>query len=218
MAVAKNAITGGGAENGGAGKPVAEIRDGAVYVTQPGTKVYFKTADVCAMTGKSNQWIGQLASQGVLNKVQTPRGNLYEIHDTVSAYLSNLTEKQENEKKSSKELETEKLEAEVKLKKSKAAMAVLDAGERAGKMHRSEDVAAMTEDLIFAIRGALLALPGRLAVDVLTATNAAEASELIREEVSRVMEELSRYQYDPAKYQERVRERMRLEALDGDGE
>lgn len=213
MGVAKNATTGGGA-----GKPVAEIRDGAVYILQAGTKVYLKTADMCAMTGKSNQWIGQLASQGVLFKVQTAHGNLYEMHDAVKAYIGNLEERQASEDDKEADLKKKQLTAEVSMKQSKALIASLDAKERQGKMHRSEDVAAMTEDLIYAIRGALLALPGRLAVDVLTATNAAEASELIREEVSRVMEELSRYQYYPAKYQERVRERMRLEALDGDGE
>ena len=214
-AVAKNATSGGGA---GKVKPVAEIRDGAVYILQAGTKVYVKTADVCAMTGKSNQWIGQLASQGVLNKVQTPHGNLYEIHDAVKSYLSGIEEKEESTKKSNKQLETDKLDAEVKLKKSKAAIAVLDAKERAGKMHRSEDVAAMTEDLIYTIRGALLALPGRLAVDVVEAATTAEASEIIRAEVYRLMEELAGYQYDPGKYQERVRERLKLEKLAGEDE
>lgn len=213
--VAKNATTGGGA---GKVKPVAEIRDGAVYILQAGTKVYVKTADVCAMTGKSNQWIGQLASQGVLNKVQTPHGNLYEIHDAVKSYLSGIEEKEESTKKSNKQLETDKLDAEVKLKKSKAAIAMLDAKERAGKMHRSEDVAAMTEDLIYTIRGALLALPGRLAVDVVEAATTAEASEIIRAEVYRLMEELAGYQYDPGKYQERVRERLKLEKLAGEDE
>jgi len=83
-------------------------------------------------------------------------------------------------------------------------------------MHRSEDVAAMTEDLIFAIRGMLLALPGRLAVDVATAKEAAEAAEIIRQEVYKVMEEISHYQYDPKKYEERVRDRMRWDTEGGD--
>ena len=47
-------------------------------------------------------------------------------------------------------------------------------------MHRSEDVAAMTEDLVYAIRGALMALPGRLAVDVCDVKTPAEVSEVIR--------------------------------------
>ena len=106
--------------------------------------------------------------------------------------------------------------ATAKLKKSKATIAALDALERTGKMHRSEDVAAMTADLIYTIRGALLALPGRLAVDMVGVTDAAEASDLIRREVFQIMEELSRYKYDSEKYKERVRERLSLEGNDGD--
>lgn len=213
MAVAKNATTGGGA-----GKPVAEIRDGAVYILQAGTKVYLKTADMCAMTGKSNQWIGQLASQGVLFKVQTAHGNLYEMHDAVKAYIGNLEERQASEDDKEADLKKKQLTAEVSMKQSKALIASLDAKERQGKMHRSEDVAAMTEDLIYAIRGALLALPGRLAVDVLDAETAAEASEIIRNEVYQIMEELSGYEYDPAKYEERVRDRLNLASLSGESE
>ena len=193
-------------------KAVAEIRDGSVFILQPGTKVYIKTADLCAMTGKSNQWIGQLASQGVLFKVQTNRGNLYEIHDAVSAYLRNIEDRQASADEKETSLKKKQLAAEVSQKQSKAIILGLDVKERQGKMHRSEDVAAMTEDLIFTIRGALLSLPGRLAVDVLSARNAAEASDMIRNEVFQIMEELARYEYDPAKYQERVRERMKLEA------
>lgn len=195
-------------------KAIAEIKDGAVYILQPGTPVYVKTADVCAMTGKSNQWIGQLTSQGTLNKTQTAHGSLYDLTDTVRAYCKTIESR--NDKNKVDEVEYEKREAEAKLKKSKATIAALDALERTGKMHRSEDVAAMTADLIYTIRGALLALPGRLAVDMVGVTDAAEASDLIRREVFQIMEELSRYKYDSEKYKERVRERLSLEGNDGD--
>ena len=76
-------------------------------------------------------------------------------------------------------------------------------------MHRSEDVAAMTEDLIYTIRGMLLALPGRLADDAHSAESSAETEAIIRKEVFSVMEALSRYQYDPQRYEERVRERRK---------
>ena len=78
-------------------------------------------------------------------------------------------------------------------------------------MHRSEDVAAMTEDLIYTIRGSLMALPGRLAVDVTAVQTAAEAADIIRTEVFMLMQELSQYRYDPQKYEERVRDRMKWE-------
>jgi len=75
-------------------------------------------------------------------------------------------------------------------------------------MHRSEDVQAITEDMANMLRNLLLSLPGRLAVDVSNARSAAEASVIIKEAVHEVMREMSKYQYDPAKYEERVRERL----------
>lgn len=62
-------------------------------------------------------------------------------------------------------------------------------------------------DLVYVIRGMLMALPGRLAVDTAGAASAAETSEIIRVEVYKVLEELAAYKYDPEVYVQRVRER-----------
>ena len=77
----------------------------------------------------------------------------------------------------------------------------MEADELQGKMHRAEDV-AMTEDLVFTIRSSLNAMPGRLAVDVAAVSSPAEAAEVIRREVHKVMRELAGYHYDPEKYEE----------------
>ena len=77
----------------------------------------------------------------------------------------------------------------------------------------------MTEDLIYAIRGALIALPGRLSVEVAAISDPAEVSAVIQREVYKIMEDLSAYQYDPKKYEERVRARMNMEPItNGDDE
>lgn len=55
------------------------VEDGAVYVLRAGTPVYVKTADICSMTGKSNQWIGQLVAQGTLHKRSTLHGSLFDV-------------------------------------------------------------------------------------------------------------------------------------------
>lgn len=195
----------------------ADVVEGeGVFILKPGTRVFIKTKDVCAITGKSNQWIGQLVTNGVLNKPETSHGNIYfELIPTMRAYVQMLEARIQEQSEDEKDADRKKKVAEAKLKQAKAAIATMDARERAGKMHRSEDVAAMTEDLIYTIRGGLLALPGRLAVDIISAKDAAEASEIIRREVYILMEELAAYKYDPVKYQERVRERMKLEAADG---
>lgn len=186
---------------------VAVIKDGAVYVLKAGTPVYVGTADICTWTGKTKQWIGQLTNQGVLERVQTEQGQLYNAGDTVNAYLESIADKVENS-----ETEQEKKKAEMSLKKSKAAIAAMEVLELKGKMYRSEDVADMTEDLVYAIRNSLLALPGRLAVDLAEMSEPAEISNCIRNEIYKIMDELSRYEYNPAKYEERVRERLKYDA------
>lgn len=110
-------------------------------------------------------------------------------------------------------MEQAKLAAEVRLKEAKAEAARLETDELKGRMHRSEDVEALTSDLIYTIRSAMLALPGRLAVDVAPVDNAAECAVIIRKEIFSAMAGLAEYQYDPAKYAERVRDRLKWEQV-----
>jgi len=184
------------------------VEDGIIYVLKAGTKVYHKTADICAMTGKSNQWVGQLTSQGTIHKSNTPHGALYELASTMKGYCALLESRaDEPEDEEVVKSEKERIKAETGIKKAKAIVALLEAQELQGKMHRSDDVANMTSDLIDTMRGMLQAMPGRLAVDTAAASSASEASTLIRREVHRIMKEIASYQYDPRKYEERVRER-----------
>ena len=191
-------------------KPVFDYKDGKLYVLQPGTTIYCKTADICDMIGKSNQWVGQLTSQGTFFKTKTAHGSLYDIGECIRSYIKFLEEKADR-KDDTKDVALKKERAEAKYKESKATIAEIQAKELIGEMHRSEDVAAMTTDLIYAIRGALLALPGRVASEVITAKNAVEAAEMIRAELYKIMEDLSEYEYDSDKYIERARERLNME-------
>ena len=185
------------------------VDEGAVYILRAGTPVYVKTADVCAMTGKSNQWIGQLTSQGTINKRNTPHGSLYELMSTMHAYNTMLeTRAKEAADKALQTIDKERSDAETSLKKAKAVKAMLETRELQGKMHRADDVALITEDWFFAIRGMMLALPGRLAIDVANISDPAEASVRIRDEVNLIMREMTNYQYDPKKYEELVRARL----------
>lgn len=196
-------------------KKTAVVENGAVYVLQAGTPIYVKTADVCAILGKSNQWVGQLTSQGTLNKSKTAHGALYNLSESLSAYIKSI-EDNSSDNPEQKEIELNKLKADVSLRTSKAIVAGLNAKELQGKMHRSEDVAAVTEDLVYTIRSALLALVGRLSTDLVGITDQAELSAKIQDEVYAVMETLSTYKYDSKKYEERVRQRLRKDSLEAD--
>ncbi len=177
------------------------------------TPGYCKTEDLANLFGLTGQWINQLTRDGVIKRRETPAGKRYNVVESVRAYTQYLRDKAASraDKGIPEDKELEKFEAEVKIKQAKAKIAELEADEVQGIMHRSEDVADMTEDLIYTVRGSLMALPGRLAVDVTSAQTAAEAAGIIRAEVFKVMQELSQYRYDPQKYEERVRDRMKWE-------
>lgn len=165
------------------------------------------TTELACVLGITGRRIRQLAEDGVIDKVKKGRFNL---SDSVQKYnlfsSSNMTQE---ELEAEKRIAKAKVTAEITIKTSKAKIEKLKADELEGKMHRSEDVEAMTTDLVYAIRGMLIALPGRLAVDVADVNNAAEVSEIIKKEVYAIMRELSQYKYDPKKYEERVRERLK---------
>lgn len=187
------------------------------------TPGYCKTDDLANLFGLTRQWINQLTGDGVLKRRDTPAGKRYNVVESVRAYTQYLRDKAAGraEKGIPEDKELEKFDAEVRIKRAKAQIAELEAQEVQGLMHRSEDVAAMTEDLIYTIRGSLMALPGRLAADVVNVRTAAEAAVVIRTEVYKLMDELSQHRYDPQKYEERVRNRMKWESgreVDGDDE
>ena len=180
-----------------------------IFSLQAGTPIFVKTADVCLATGKTNQWIGQLTSQGVLHKCKTNHGQLYSIFDTMRAYCTYLEERAKKDDEDICLLELRKKQAEVKLKESKATVAELEAVELQGKMHRSEDVQAMTADLLYYVRGSLLALAGRCATDCAASSDPAEIQKIIEREVFAILKDLSEYKYDHKRYEELVRERMK---------
>lgn len=167
------------------------------------------TKELALVFGVSVRRVQQLAQDGIINAVK--RGS-FNLSDSVRRYINFLSSRERDMSPQEKARQ----DAELSIKKAKAITAVLEANELQGKMHRSEDVAAMTSDLVYAIRGMLIALPGRVAVDVAAAQTPAEASEIVRKEIHKVMNELSAYKYDPKKYEERVRERRSWSSMESD--
>ena len=162
---------------------------------------------IAKLFGVTERRVQQLAKEGVIPAVKT-RPYQFDLLPTVRAYIKHLSDKANGrEEKKDGDTELKRMKAEADLKRSKADIAELQLQELRGEMHRSEDVEAVMTDLVYTIRSMLISMPGRLAVDVASVNSAAEASEVIRVEVCKVLEELSGYKYDPDVYARRVRER-----------
>ena len=167
------------------------------------------SAIIAKLFGVTERRVQQLAKEGIIPAAKS-RPYMFDLLPTVQAYIKFLKDEaygREQKSPDTKVAEADKLRADADLKQYKAKMAELQYNELEGTMHRSEDVEAMTNDLVFLVRGMIMALPGRVAMDVAQAESAAEASEIIRAECFKMLNDLADYEYDPEAYQRRVRDR-----------
>jgi len=197
-----------------------ERQKGGNAMPNPTNNKLVDSKTIAALFDMTPRRVQQLTKEGVITAVKEGNANRYDLLPTIQRYIRYLTAKANGREPSKKdsEIEARRLEAEADLKRSKADMAALQLKELEGTMHRSEDVEAVMTDLVYNIRSMLIALPGRLAVDVVAAQTAAEASEIIRAEVYKILEELAAYKYDPEEYARRVRDREGWSDLSDDAD
>ena len=160
------------------------------------------TTTMAAVLGLTVRRVQQLIQDGTLQTESKGRILLIENVQRYISYAGNGRISEEEQK-----LEIAKKAADVKIKKARADILRLEAEELKGNFHRSEDVEAITTDLVMSIRSLLTSLPGRLAVAVAQHDSAEECSIIIKEQINDVLNALSDYDYNPKKYEERVRQR-----------
>lgn len=153
--------------------------------------------------GLSRARISQLRKDGIIEGDGHPLK--YDLGQSVQSYIAYV---RESSKRPSEDADAEKrkLVADAEYREIRAREAEIRLGELEGRMHSAEDVEAATTELVYAVRDALLALPGRVGVSVVGKT-AAEAADVVRGECSRILGELAGFRYDPATYAKMVRER-----------
>lgn len=169
--------------------------------------------DVAQLFGVTPRRIRQLREDGVIHSQGKP--GKYDLIETVQLYIQYLSSRAKGKKqKENPELEKDKLEGEARIKQAKAEMAELELKELQGELHRAEDVEAITTDHVLYFRSMLMALPGKLAVDLAGTHTAAEQSARVKQEVNFVLDQLADYKYDPEEYAKRVRGRQGWKDLD----
>ena len=159
---------------------------------------------LAVVLGLTPERIRQLRKEGVLSA--TGRPLKYDLAASVQAYIRYAVERARSRTKSDVDAERKKLQAEADYKEAKARQEEIRLAELEGRMHAAEDVEAATTSLVYEIRSAILAMPGRIAVDA-EMKPAAEVSEVVRRECCAVLEGLSNFRYDPTVYAMMVRER-----------
>lgn len=172
------------------------------------TKNYQKADVIARLFGKTTRRIQQLTQDGILPTEQTPAGRRYDLLPTIKRYIKYLEERAEKTKPQSiAEKEEAKLDAEIKYKQAKADKARLGLDELKGQMHRASDIEKLTNELVFSVRSMLLALPGRVAIDLAAIDNPVEVTQYMARHVEALLDELAQHEYDPDVYRQLARER-----------
>lgn len=163
---------------------------------------------IAKIFGVSTRRIEQLKAEGIIRGEGKP--TKYDLLPTIQAYIRYLSDKANGreKKETTAELEEQKLRADVRIKKAKAEQADLALKELQGKYHRAEDVEAIMTDHVYQLRALLMAMPGKLAVDLAGTHTAPEQAERVKREVYYILNNLADYRYNPEEYHRRVIERQ----------
>ena len=172
-------------------------------------KLYVDAKYVANVFGVTVRRVQQLTQDGVLTTEQVGGRRKYDLAQSIQNYVMYWKNKATGNEKTKKDAanESDKLAAEVRLKNAKAETAELELEELRGTLHSAEDVEAVMTDHILLLRSMILALPGRLAVDVCSAATPTQAADIIKQECYAMLNQLADYEYNPDEYQRRVRER-----------
>lgn len=140
------------------------------------------TSELAAIVGKSDRWIRQLHSEGVLKQVSRGR---FILGESVQSYIEHVSGGKDDGRP---RLNDEKTEHE-RLKKEKTA---LELQKLRGELHATKDVEMLVSDLIITTKAKLQAIPSKLAPK-LDQEPAAIIEREIRREINAVLESLSNY-------------------------
>ncbi len=162
------------------------------------------TRDFAKVVNLTDRAVRQWITQGVI-PVESQNPYRINVKTGLNAYLSYV---KEHNSVDDEKARSEKLRADADYAIAKARQEEIKLKELEGIMHDSEDVRAMTEDLIYTIRGAIIALPMKVAMDVAAEDNPNKCTEIIRKEVYSILEGLSEYEYSREKYKAHMKERQ----------
>ena len=179
------------------------------------------TQVIAKIFGVSTRRVEQLKTEGIIHGSGKP--TKYDLLPTIQAYIKYLSDKANGreKKETDAQLETAKLDAEKRIKVAKAEMAEMELKELQGKLHRAEDVESIMTDILLFLRSMLMAMPGKLAVDLSGTHTAPEQAERVKAEVHYILEQMVDYRYDPEEYKKRVMARQGWESTlagDDDGD
>ena len=169
-------------------------------------KTTVSTTELALILGLSARRIQQMAQDGTITAESRGR---FRLSSAIKQYKDFIQErKRKIVTEEDLKIARQARKAEADLKQAKATVSRLELEEIEGKVHRSEDVKALMDEMIFEIRSDLMTLDNRLSINIANARTPEEVKAIIQKEVDVILKALKKHMYDPEKYREKVMDRL----------
>jgi phage terminase Nu1 subunit (DNA packaging protein) len=150
-------------------------------------EIMFSASSLASTLNVTVRRVQQLAEEGVV--IKDARGK-YRAIESIQRYIRYLQER-EGLNQEGIDFNREKALHE----KTKRELAELDLAVRKGELHRGEDVRMVMTDMLTAFRAKILAIPTKLAPQLVGKADLAQITSIITAELHEALKELS--DYDP---------------------
>ena len=158
---------------------------------------------IAEQLGISRRTVTRLATSGVLTSEKDDRGHfIFDPAVAAEEYEAYIGGSDDD----GVDWNVENKKADTRNKTIKGDMLQLELDEMKGRYHRSEFVEDAINDLVFAVRSHIIALPGKLGPAVAGISDVALCVDAIKRECNAVLEDLARYEYNPEHFRERLRD------------
>lgn len=174
---------------------------------------YATAEEIAEMLKLSVQRVRQLRNEGAMITEDTPQGRRYHLVKSLHALCMYLLARQDKDA-----VKDRAAKADADYKERKAALMDIELKKRKGEVHEARHVMELLNGMIIEMKAAFLAIPARIAMSLLQCRNANETSEIVRNAICEVMEDLASHEYDPEKFRQLVDEDGDINALQDDEE
>lgn len=171
-------------------------------------EVLFTTKQMAETLNLTTRRVQQLAEEGIL--VREKRGK-YRGIASLQKYIQYIQERDVPD-----DMDVDYWTEKARHEKAKREKTELQVAVMKGKLHRSEDVEAVMDGMVSAFRSRCLALPTKIAPQLLNKTEVAEVQEFLTQEVHDVLTDLATY--DPAEFHNKNDEYIEVTDDEGDSE
>lgn len=146
--------------------------------------------------GLSTRRIRQLEEEGVINKIA--RGK-YSLQENIKSYITFIKATADLKENRIEELKIDYDKEHALLEKAKREKAELEVAQMQGRLHEAADIEREMNKMLAAFRAKILAIPSKLAPQLLAQTDISITESILQTEVYNALCELS--EYDPELFQ-----------------